>query len=144
MVRRMALTFCLVAGCFWCMTLAARVDSAQPSTMPKTFKPAASVHSLMEGQDRFFVGISQLLGDPGARNRAKRLVVEAELLAELANVNTHNRIEADYVEWAGQIRDTAMKLAGEAKKKKGADEARMDKLYKQLKATCMACHDQYQ
>ena len=126
------------------MTLAARVDSAQPATTPKAFKPAASVHSLMQGQGRFFEGITQLLEDPTARDRVGRLMVEAELLAELANVNTHNRREADYVEWAGQLRDTALELAREAKKKKDADEARMKKLHKKLRSTCMACHDHYQ
>ncbi len=144
MARRIALTFCLVAGCFWCMTLAARVDSAPPGATPKAFKPAASVHSLMQGQGRFFEGITQLLEDPTARDRADRLMVEAELLAELANVNRHNQSEVDYIEWAGQLRDTALELAREAKKKKDADEARMRKLHKKLKATCLACHDHYQ
>ncbi len=144
MARRIALTFCLVAGCFWCMTLAARVDSAQPATTPKAFRPAASVHALMQGQGRFFEGITQLLEDAAARDRADRLTVEAELLAELANVNRHNQREVDYIEWAGQLRDTALELAREAKKKKDADEARMRKLHKKLKSVCIACHDRYQ
>ena len=144
MIRKMALTGCLLAGCFWCLTLAARADSAQKVPPVKVFKPAASLHALMIGQGRQFEAITDLLADKNARNRSGKLAERAELLAELGNVNTFHRTESDYVGWAGELRETALELAREAKKRKDAAEGRMQDLYKQLKATCIACHDEYQ
>jgi len=70
--------------------------------------------------------------------------MEAEVLAELANVNTFHKDKADYRGWAATLRDTSLELATEAQKKKDADESRLASLFKKLKKTCMACHDMYQ
>ena len=144
MIRKAALTVILLGGCAWVLAMVTRADSAEPEKTADVFRPVASVHTLMEGQGVFFKKIGDALQDPQAAKRTKEIAFGAELLAELANVNTHNKDQADYVQWAGQLRDTAMELAGEAKKKGDADEDTMNSLFSRLAATCKACHEKYQ
>lgn len=144
MFRRAALTVVLLGGCVWVLALVTRADSAEPEKSADAFQPVASVHTLMEGQGIFFKKLGDALQDPQAPKRKKEIAFGAELLAELANVNTHNKDQADYVQWAGELRDTALELAGEAKKKGDADEDRMNSLFSKLEATCKACHEKYQ
>lgn len=106
-----------------------------------TFKPVASVHSLMEGQEHHFAEIKELLLDEGAKDRAKRLETEAEILAELANVNRFHKSKSDYQGWAVTLRNDAMKFAQAAK---DSDNERMRALYKTINTTCNDCHDKYQ
>jgi len=108
------------------------------------FKPVASVHSLMEGQGHYFKGLGKLIKNPDAPKRLKYIHRKAEILAELANVNTHNRKEADYRAWAASVRDDALTIAREARKKGNADEAVFKKAFSSMKKTCGACHDVYQ
>jgi hypothetical protein len=143
-LRKAALTAILLGGCAWVPALVTRADSAEPEKAAAAFKPVASVHTLMEGQGIFFKRIGDALQDPQTPKRSKEIAFGAEFLAELANVNTHNKDQADYVQWAGQLRDTAMELAGEAKKKGDADEDKMNSLFSRLEATCKACHEKYQ
>jgi cytochrome c556 len=142
--RKAALTTILLGGCVWVPALVTRADSAEPEKAATAFRPVASVHTLMEGQGMFFKKIGDALQDPQAPKRKKEIAFGAELLAELANVNTHNKDLADYVQWAGQLRDTAMELASEAQKKGDADEDKMNSLFSKLEATCKACHEKYQ
>ena len=142
MVRRMALMVCLMVGCLLCLTLTTRGANAQK--VRAAFKPVASVHALMEGQGNAFNALSLLLKDPEAPQRLPRLRSSAELLAELANVNTFNSDEADYVRFAEELRGTAMELSKEAAKAAKADDTKMRGLYDKLKITCTNCHDQYQ
>lgn len=144
MVRRLALTVFLMASCVWCLALVAGGGEGQSSNATSAFRPAASVDSLMHDQDHHFEVIAELLEDPGAKKRTKRLFRHAEILAELANVNVHHRTEADYRSWAARLRDMSLELAAEAKKEGGADEDRMGTLFQSMKKTCMACHDIYQ
>lgn len=143
MIRRTALTIVLLAGCVWCLTLVARADSgsAAPSG---SFKPAASLDGLMYGQVQHFKAIGKLVKNKNAEDRAERLAMEAQVLAELANVNIYHKDKADYRGWAETLRDTSLELATEAEKKKDADQSRLESLHKKLKKTCMACHDIYQ
>lgn len=144
MFSRMALTVCLMGSCVWCLALATRADSAPSEGTDDGFKPVASVESLMHGQVTFFKAIGKELEEAPSEHRNHEIEEAAEVLAELANVNRYNNTKEDYRAWATQLRDTAMKLANEAEKKKDADDARMNKLYLQMKKTCGDCHDAYQ
>lgn len=144
MVHKTALTACLMVGSLWCLALVAGADDSPPAPAAGGFHPVASIDSLMHGQLGQFKAIKQLLSDPKAEKRAKRLLHRAELLAELANVNIHNKDKPDYKQWATQLRETALELSREAKKKAGADENKMVALFQKLKKTCGACHDVYQ
>ena len=144
MIRKMTLTLGLVACCVWCLTLVARGDNGKPAGTPAPFKPVASLHSLMEGQDMHFSAIGVLLDQPDAKNRGKRLIVEAELLAELANVNMLTRDKEDYRGWASEVRGMSLDLARLAKKGDGGSEKEMKLLYRKLNKTCLRCHDAYQ
>jgi len=145
MVRRLVLTAGLLVGCFSCFMLVTRADSAQSTaSAAPPFKPVASVHSLMEGQGAYFKQISEALANPAAKRRAEDIFQGAEMLAELANVNTYNSEKEDYRRFAGRLRDTSLELAAEAKKKKDAGEDKMRSLHQKLEATCKACHDVYQ
>ncbi len=144
MFRRMALSGCLLASCIWCLTLVARADNPPGPASDSAFKPAATLVSLMHGQDQQYKAIGDLLADPKARSRTEKLVTAAELLAELGNVNHYHNAKADYSGWADAIRDTALELSREVKKRTAADEGKMKSLHKKLGRTCMACHDAYQ
>lgn len=144
MARRMALTVCLLGGCVWCLVLATRADSAQAGAAAGEFKPVAPVGSLMHGQMVFFKEITEQLGKPAGGERNHEIAESAGVLAELANVNRHNKDKEDYRGWATSLRDTALELAKEAGKADAADNARMNKLIQTMKATCAACHDVYQ
>jgi len=144
MIRKATITVMIICGCMWGLALVTRVDSAEPEKGASAFKPVASVHSLMEGQETFFKKIDEALKNPKAPKRMNQIGVGAEVLAELANVNTRNKSEADYVQWAGELRDMAVELAGEAKKKEGANEEKLNSLFTKMKAACQACHDKYQ
>lgn len=143
MFGKMTLTIGLLGGCIWCLALVARADSVQTTNATEAFKPVASVDALMHGQYAFFKDIKKALADKAMRNRGHEIEEAAEVLAELANVNRFNNDKEDYRAWATQLRDTALKLAHEAEEK-DANEAKMANLFKQMTATCEACHEVYQ
>jgi len=144
MVRRMALTVVLFAGCIWCLALVTTADSAPSTPAGVPYKPVASVHGLMTGQMLAFKQIQTSLTGKKDAERPRAIQLTSEALAELANVNTYNNEKEDYRTWAGQLRDTALELAGEAKKKDRADEDKMKSLFAKLEGTCKSCHDAYQ
>ncbi len=117
---------------------------ADESGKSDAFKPVASVHSLMVAQVDYFKGLGKLIDDPDAPKRMKDIHRKAEVLAELANVNTQNNKAADYQAWAASLRDDAMVIAKEAKKKGDADEAVFKAKFSSMKHTCGACHEVYQ
>lgn len=145
MFKRMALSACLLGSCAWCLAVVARVDSAEPAPLESTFHPVASLDSLMHGQEHEFKAIRKMLKHTEDKHRMKRIFRGAELVAEFANVNLRHKHKdkPDYVAWATTLRATALELAAEAKKRAGADEARMKSLFDKLHATCDACHDKY-
>ena len=102
----------------------------------------------MHGQRTFFKEIGKALKNPPNPKEEYEdehgLEEAAEVLAELANVNRYNKDKEDYRAWATELRDTALQLAREARKKKDADRKRIQKLFMKLKDTCTACHDVYQ
>lgn len=144
MVRKMALTVCLMGSCVWCLALVAGADSAEPTVGSVDFKPVAAVESLMHGQKTFFKEIGMALQNRSMPDRTELIEEAAEVLAELANVNRLNNDKEDYRNWATQLRDTALQLAREAEKEKKASDGKMNKLFQKLKKTCGACHDVYQ
>ena len=144
MVRRIALTVVLFAGCIWCLALVTTANSAPSAPAAGPYKPVASVNGLMIGQRLVFKQLQGSLNGKNGAERPKAIQLTSEALAELANVNTYNNEKEDYRTWASQLRDTAMELAGEAKKKDQADEGKMKSLLAKLESTCKSCHDAYQ
>ena len=144
MVRRMALTVVLFAVCILCLALVTTADSAPSASAAGPYKPVASVRGLMTGQMLAFKRLQTSLTGTKDVDRPVAIQLTSEALAELANVNTYNNEKEDYRAWAGQLRDTAMELAGEAKKKDQADEGKMKSLLAKLESTCKSCHDAYQ
>lgn len=114
-----------------------------PAPAAAPFKPVSELEHLMEGQELHFKAIDELLKDTAAKDRLKRLAMHADILAELANVNTFNKDKSDYKTWAGQVRDLSSKLAAEADKKAGVSEDELKSLRKQISDTCTSCHDAY-
>lgn len=143
MVRNMTLTVVLLVGCACCIALVSRADSAQASGK-KPFQPAISVHHLMEGQELVFDQINNAIKKTDMPRRTHTIEALASILAELANVNTQNSDQADYQGWAAELRGHAMTLAEEADKKKNADNNRMLQIYKNMRRSCIACHNVYQ
>ena len=144
MSHRMALTILLFAVCIGCLALVTTANSAPSAPAGGPYKPVASVHGLMTGQMLAFKQLQASLTGKKDPDRPRVIQLTAEALAELANVNTYNKDKDDYRGWAGQLRDTALELAGEAKKKDTADEGKMKSLLAKLEATCQSCHDAYQ
>jgi len=144
MVRKMALTVVLFAGCIWCLALVTTANSAPSAPAGGPYKPVASVHGLMTGQMLAFKQLQTSLTGKKDADRPRTIQLTSEALAELANVNTYNNEKEDYRTWAGQLRDTALELAGEAKNKDKADEGKMKSLFAKLEGTCNSCHDAYQ
>lgn len=143
MFRNVALSVCLMGGCIWFLGIASRADSAAPDATIATFKPVSSVPSLMHGQGVFWKKIRKELSRPAGKKRNHEIVEAAEILAELANVNRYNNPKQDYRDWAKQLSDQSLELAGEAKKSDASDE-KMKSLAEKMGATCGACHDVYQ
>lgn len=144
MVRKMALTVVLFAGCIWCLALVTTAQSAPSPPSGGPYKPVASIHGLMTGQALAFKQLQASLTGKKEADRPRAIQLTSEALAELANVNTYNGEKDEYRGWAAQLRDTALELAGEAKKKDQADEDKMKSLLAKLEATCKSCHDAYQ
>lgn len=144
MFRKLTLTICLVTGCVWCLLLAARADSSQPARTSTSFESVASVHALMYGQKTFFKQLNAAVKDTSFPERSATVGKAAEVLAELANVNSTKNDKTDYRSWAKSLRDTALRLTREAQKKQAADETKMKRLLEDMHETCTACHDAYQ
>jgi len=138
-MRNATLSFVLIAGCVFCFVTASRGVSAPGGE----FKPVASVESLMHGQGMAFKRVRKAIQKKSTPERGEVIEHYAQVLAELANVNTYNKDADDYRQWAGTLRDTALELAEEGEKN-APDEQKMQKLVGRLKSTCKACHDKYQ
>jgi hypothetical protein len=144
MTRRLSISLGVTGLAVIGSLLASSADSAQVAPGGKDFKPATTVHLLMEGQGMVFVQIRDALSNAETPHRYQIIEAGAGVLAELANVNTLNSEKEDYRGWAGELRDTAMALAQEADKKAAADEGKLSELFNQMKSKCAACHDVYQ
>jgi len=131
----------MVAGLAW-------VDRAVSSPMQEvskpTYKPVSQVQFLMEGQKMHFKAAAGMVKNKNAEERYEHIQMNAEVLAELANVNTYNKDKEDYRRWAAQVRDLALKLSAEAGKESKADENTMRKILTEINDTCVSCHDVYQ
>jgi hypothetical protein len=143
MWQRTVLTAMLVGGCVLCFMMVPEASSQGTGSGLKRdlFKPAASVHSLMEAQDYHFDQMKEQIASD-KDNRFKILETQAEILAELANVNGFHQEKEDYVNWASQMRSLALDVAKAAKAK---DPDKAKGLISQInKNCCTACHDVYQ
>lgn len=125
------------------LALGSVVLLAQAQSRPalKAFTPVAPLDSLMQGQQAYFHEIYDLLDHPKARGRSARLARAAELMAELANVSAYHEDRQDFRDFAIDVRDRALELAKEAKKRSRADEARMRAVFEKINDNCTACHD---
>lgn len=113
-------------------------DGGAPSA---PYKPVADVHGLMEVQQDIFNAVKKALGD-AKEDTLKQAEKDASLLAELSNVNRHQKPDkADYVKWATDARDQALQVA-KAAAAKDVDGAKTS--LRTLLTTCNACHDKYQ
>lgn len=144
MFHRLAITTVLLGLGVSFFFLVPPADSVRADDAAKVFKPALSVHHLMEGQGFVFSQIHDALTNANTPRRHKIIEAGSGVLAELANVNTLNSEKEDYRAWAAELRDTALMLAKEADKKADADDKQMNELFKQMKNTCASCHDMYQ
>lgn len=125
-----------LALCGFAITVAAQ------SPAPAAFKPVSSVDALMHGQQIQLKTINELVNNKAAKDRGKNLAEAAELLAELANVNSYNNEKADYQAWARDLRDTSLAFSKDAKKTDAKDED-LKKTVERMKTICQACHDVY-
>ncbi len=130
----------LVAASLWCLTVVASEGNHHHASGKLT--TVASLDALMTGQLQHFKNINQLVADKSAEKRTSRLQMQAEILAELANVNTLHGEKDDYRAWAAQLRDTSLELASLAKKG-SLDDAAAGALIQQMKNSCQSCHDEY-
>jgi len=142
MVRKVTLTIFLLGGCVWCMALVSRADSAPADSGDSGFKPVSTVHGLMNGQRLLLGQIGEAIENTGMKKRSEQIESFAEVLAELANINTLNSEKEDYRNWAAELRTKSLALAKEAKDNAGDDA--MNKSIQSIKDTCTACHDAYQ
>lgn len=142
MLRKITLTGGLLAGCVWCLALVSRADSAPAGPGDGSFKPVSTVHGLMNGQRLLLGQIGEAIKDKGMKKRSEQIQAYAEVLAELANVNTLNSEKEDYRGWAAELRAHSLKLAAEAKG--NAADGSLNEIVATIKATCQTCHDAYQ
>ena len=142
MNRRTAMTVGLVAACICGGLLVARAKSAEdapPAPLPP-YKAVAPVEALMHAQDLHFGRIFELIADPKAEHRFKRISDEAFVLAELCNVNAYRATESDYRGWALEARGASLAVAQAASKK---DEESIKTTARAVQSTCRSCHDKY-
>lgn len=140
MWRRTILTVMLVGACMVCFFMVPEASSQADAAKKKrgAFKPVASVHSLMEAQGYHFGQMKKQIGSSG-ESRFNVLKTEAEILAELANVNRYHEDKDDCVRWCDQERDLSLAVAKAAENK---DAAKAKKLISQIgKDCCGACHE---
>ncbi len=138
-MRKNILWMAAVALCGCGLTLIAQDAGTAPA-----FKPAASLHALMHGQESHLLALKELLDNAKAKDRISNLATHAELLAELANVNIYHNEKADYRAWARDLRETSLEFAKEAKARGEKSEANMKAGFERIKTLCTACHDAYQ
>ena len=140
MVRRVVLTVVLLGGCVWCVTLVARAGNGRAASAETATRSPASLRSLMNGQAQHLETIGALLADPNAEDRAKRLVIEAELLAELARASGPLLKGIDHHDRALEHRAATRELAVEARRTDPSDPGRIAALHQKVAASCTGCH----
>lgn len=127
-----------MGGCCVCFLM---VPEASSQGSLKKFAPVAPVGSLMEAQDNHFEEMKAQL-ESKKKSRFRVMRTQAEILAELANVNRYNEPDKeDYVKWANQVMELSLEVGKEAKAK-NLDEAK--KLMGKIEQVCNDCHDEYQ
>lgn len=118
-------------------------DDDPPAGDGRSYEPVASLDALMTGHGMAFGSIRAAIPDKDNKRRARTIQLGAELLGELANINVNWGRRDDYRDWAGELRDTALELAVEAKKRDEMDEGAIRAAYEKLDATCSSCHEVY-
>ncbi len=126
------------------VSAAATPDDDQPSDVAdgSSFRPVASVASLMAGIGSAFGQLSKAVPPSEEEHRLGAIATWSEVLAELSNVNTRHGLEPDYFEMAVDTRVIALELA-RAARAETPDEARITTLFADLDNSCGACHDVY-
>ncbi len=139
MAGKAALTLILLAGCGWCLTLVARAESARPSQSEAAAESTESVRSLMRDQDRHRRLIAELAVDDQDPDLMKRLALEAERLAGVAD---SLRTRVNGAEREDLVRDLAIGLVAVVRRSVVTGHpVRAKSLSERLDATCQACHD---
>lgn len=129
------------------LALAATTAWITPDDPPKVadgeYQPVASLDALMVGHGMASGKIRKSLADTANDRRWRDIQLNAELLAELGNVNVSWGRRDDYKDWARELRDTALGMAAEAKKRGEMDDDVLRAAYEKIDATCSACHEVY-
>ena len=139
MFRRTALTVGLVSACLWGLLLVTGANSAPSGGVPaEGYQPVAPLSSLMRAQAAHLDRVGHLIHDDRAEDRFTTLRQEADILAELSNINAHRAPTEGYRTWAARARDQSLALARTARQgDAGLVKARTGR----LRATCQGCHD---
>lgn len=130
-----AAAMAVVVGTCVYLARAGNDDEKKPSTATD-FKPVTTVERMMEGQDLLFEGVKQAIRDEKWGDG----VTQAWILAELANVNTHQSAETKYVGFAQDMSKKCAALA-QTLRKRNKDDAKA--AAKAVADSCTTCHDQY-
>ncbi len=145
MVRKNMFTMAALLAATACLSVIVQSGTAQTDSPTKSdgFKPVMPLLSLMAEQDRHFDNILDLVRDAEAADRFEKMRHEAYALAEMGNINGYHSgavRHQDYRQWAGDLKDLALTLAGNAERKQADAFAG---LAKKLNSTCKACHNKY-
>ncbi len=100
------------------------------------FKPVQPLEKLMEGQKQLMGQIKDAIQD----KTWDEAQTSAWILAEMANVNQHERPNPKYRELATKMSGQCVELATVLKKRD--QKAAMDQS-KEIARTCKSCHDQF-
>ncbi len=139
MAGRAALTLILLAGCGWCLTLVARAENALSSQPEAAAESTESVRLLMREQDRHRRLIAELVMDDRDPDGMKRIVFEAERLAEVAG-SLVTRVDGSGREEL--VRDLAIRVMAEVRGSVASGGSVCTRVFSErLDTACQACHD---
>lgn len=106
------------------------------SAAATTFKPAQSVHQMMEGQDKLMKEIKAGIMDKSLKDA----MVSSWILAEVANANQYHNDNPEYRGLAAKMSEQCVELAKTLKK---GDEKTAITQLNAIGQTCGACHDKF-
>ncbi len=126
----------MVIGLFaWVASAQDKGDTAGAVTI-RPFKPVQPMKALMLGHKKLFGEIRESIIDEKWDDAA----TSSWILAEMANVNSHQRDIPKYQQFADHLSQQASELAKALEKKDGA-KARQ--FAGEIGKSCKDCHDQY-
>jgi hypothetical protein len=144
MALRCTLTVFLCALCGWGLTLVAGMGEPPASLVASVeFEPVASAKTLLEAQREAIQRIDALLDPATPTRNADQISIQAELIAEYANLCTLHTGSGSFRRWSIRVRDTALDLSREARKHHAASPDRLIESIACLKAMQTSCADSF-